>query len=137
VPDDLADRLLAGSLLSELGDQRVAMIVPSSGHLRVGADVPPRGFDRGHVPRRIPGAWPAKRKNEPLRTNLIEFLSIPCHVLVNGLLENGVDWNRPPISGSRFALSHFDKVLVQMNLAPGERLDLGVAHSGVERHREG
>src|ERR1035438_2030039 len=136
VADNLPDRLLPSPAFSELCDQRMAMVVPPACHLRTCADVLPRGLDRGHVPRGIPRSRSPKRKDKPLRTNLMEFLPIPRHVLDDGLLEHRVDWNRPPLSRSRFALSYLDKVLVQMNLAPGERLDLGVAHSSVKRHRE-
>jgi hypothetical protein len=134
--DDLPNGFLTSSALGQLRNQRVAMVVPPACHIRSLPNVLPRSLDGGHVPGGIRGTRSSKGKDIPLRSNFLEFLPIPRLMIDDGLMEHGVDWNRPPFSSSRLALPNLDLVFYQVNLAPRKRLDLRITHASIESHGE-
>jgi len=103
VANDLPDGFLSGSGFRELRNERVPMIVPAAGHLRVLPDILPGGLERRDWPGGITGTRFAEWEDVPLVGDGLEFLLILHPMLEDGLPQNGIDGDRSTLAGGGFA----------------------------------
>jgi len=136
VANDLPDSFLSSSGFGELRNERVPMIVPAAGHLRVLPDILPGGLERRDWTGGITGTRFAEWEDVPLVGDGLEFLFILHPMLEDGLPQNGIDGDRSTLAGGGFAFSYLQVALIQMDLTPRKRFDLRITHPCVRSERE-
>ena len=136
VSGNLHDGLVAGAAFGKFRNEGVPVVVPAARHLRILARGLPRRLERGNVPRGIGRHRPAPGEDVPLLPDFTESLAIPCAVFYERLIDFDVQRNDPSFSGFALGPSYLDRPVVEVDLASGKGLDLGVPETSVAGQHE-
>lgn len=133
VPGNVHDGLVTSAALGQLRDKRVPVVAPAPSHLGVFAEIVPGCLERGDVTGGI--GWPrlSEREDIPLGPNLPKSLGVPSNVLGERREQGRVQRDGTTLATFCLAVPDGQEVLRKIDLCPGQCLDLGIAHPGVQR----
>ena len=95
VDGHVPDRLVRGlAALGEIGNERVAVVVPPAGHSRFLLNRSPNRFEAGPRSRRVGRLRLPEGKHVPLRPRLPELVQIPLGMRYERGQDVGVEGNR-------------------------------------------
>ena len=131
VTRNVHDCLVTGAALSQFRDQSVSAVVPPTRYTGICPNVPPRRLQGGNRPAGIFRLRIPKREHIPFGSSPAEFPFVSFCVFQQSGQQSRVEGYGSAFSALGFASAHREESFLQIYLRPGQRFDLGIAHSCV------
>src|ERR1019366_6064996 len=127
----------ASLLSARLGDEGVAVVVPTAAHPRLFLNRSPNCLEAGRRAGWVGRLRLPKKKHVPFRSRLPELLQVPLGMRYERSQDVCVQGNRPAIPRLGLGLSYGYDGLVEVNSHPLEVPELSVPHPCVQGQHQG
>src|ERR1700683_3347254 len=108
------------------------VVVPAPGDICLFSQISPGCFQRCDWSRRIIRARPPEREDVPLGPEFAKTENVPIRVRRQCVIDCRIQWDRSSFTGLGLTAADSKVALLQVELAPSQRLNFRIAHAGVK-----